>query len=84
MFAEFEARNLQALRTLQTEHKVVIQEFPADVLRGLRKFTQNVLDEEAAKDATFKRVYQAYSAFQKEHDAWSVISEESYARAVKL
>ena len=84
MFAEFEARNLQALRKMQTEHKVVIQEFPAEVLRGLRKYTQEVLDEEAAKDATFKKVYQAYSAFRKEHDAWNAISEQAYARAMKL
>ncbi len=84
MLAEFETKNQQALGTLRSDKKVTIQAFPPDVLRGLRLYTQEVLDEEAAKDATFKKVYQAYRAFQKEHDAWSIISEEAYAIATKL
>ncbi|HEX9627031.1 MAG TPA: TRAP transporter substrate-binding protein DctP [Acidiferrobacterales bacterium] len=84
MFAEFEARNHQSLRTLREQFKVQILEFPPEVLRALKRHTQEVLDEEAAKDATFKRVYEAYEKFRREHDAWAEISEESYARARKL
>jgi hypothetical protein len=28
-------------------------------------------------------VYQAYRAFQQEHDAWNTISEEAYAGAMR-
>lgn len=84
MFSEFEAKNHAALRKLRTEYKVEILEFPPDVLRALRRYTKEVLEEEAAKDATFKRVYAAYEEFRAQHDAWSEISEEAYARALKL
>ena len=84
MLSEFEARNLDTLKVLQDKHKVEVREFPADVLKQLKQFTKEVLDEEAAKDATFKKVYEAYSAFQASNAAWSEISEAAYAKALKL
>ena len=77
-------RNLEALRTLQEKYKVQIEAFPADVLQQLRQFTKQTLNEEAEKDATFKKVYDAYSAFRKTNDSWSSISEAAYAKALAL
>lgn len=82
MLSEFEAKNLQALRTLQEKYKVQVRRFPEEVLRELRKMTKDVLDEEASKDAEFKRVYDAYSAFQSTHRDWSELSEVAYAQAL--
>lgn len=84
MFAEFEAKNQQALETLRNKYKVEILEFPPEVLKALRKHANAALEEEAAKDATFKRVYEAYSAFRKNHDAWSGYSERAYADTLRL
>jgi len=46
--------------------------------------TKLVLNEEAAKDATFKKIYRAYEKFRKNNEAWNEISEATYAKARKL
>lgn len=84
MLSEFEAKNLQALRILRNKYQVKLHEFPADVIRHLHKLTKKVLDEEAAKDKTFMKVYTAYEAFSADNDAWNALSEAAYARALKL
>ncbi len=84
MLAEFEAKNLQALQELKQKHKVQVLPFPDDVIKTLKRLTQETLDAEAAKDATFKQVYQAYRSFRDSNDAWSDISEAAYARSLKI
>ena len=84
MLSEFEAKNLQALRTLRDKYKVRLSEFPKDVLKQLHRFTKEVLDEQAAKDETFKKVYAAYERFRADNDAWSTLSEAAYADARKV
>ncbi len=90
MLAEFEAKNLQALQELQelqelkTKYKVQVIEFPEEVIKGLKTLTKETLEEQAAKDQSFKRVYQAYKTFSDSNAAWNNISEAAYARALKL
>ncbi len=84
MLAEFETRNLQALHELKSRYKVEVVAFPDEVIRELRRLTDIVLKEEAAKDGTFKQVYQSYKAYRESNDAWGEISESAYARALKL
>ena len=82
MLSEFEARNPEALHTLQSEYHVEVVEFPADVLQALRGFTDEALKEQADKDATFRKVYEAYNAFRTKNVAWNAISERAYARSL--
>ena len=84
MLSEFEARNLEALHELKEKHKVKVLPFPDDVIKKLKKLTQETLEAEAAKDASFKQIYQAYNTFRDSNDAWGDISEAAYARALKL
>ena len=84
MLSEFEAKNLQALRTLKDKYKVKTRAFPDEVLRRLHRYSKDVLQEQADKDKTFKRIHTAYENFRDTHDAWSAISEAAYARARKL
>jgi len=84
MLSEFEAKNLAALKKLKNEDKVEVLPFPDDVLKALHGYTNEVLEEEAAKDANFKRVYDAYEAFMKDNDAWNALSEAAYQRARNL
>ncbi|MFZ5502214.1 MAG: TRAP transporter substrate-binding protein [Pseudomonadota bacterium] len=84
MLSEFEARNLEALRELKGKHKVTALPFPDDVIKTLKKLTLKTLEAEAAKDADFKRIYQAYNTFRDNNDAWGDISESAYARTLKL
>jgi TRAP-type mannitol/chloroaromatic compound transport system substrate-binding protein len=82
MLSEFEAKNLNALQTLKEKYNVQVVAFPGDILEKLHEYTLEVLDEEANKDETFKRVYAAYKSFVKSNDAWNAISEAAYARAL--
>jgi TRAP-type mannitol/chloroaromatic compound transport system substrate-binding protein len=84
MLSEFEARNLESLRTLQNKYKVKTYAFPDPVIKKLKTYTKEVLSEEAAKDPAFRRVYTAYEKFRANNDAWSGISEAAYARARKI
>ena len=84
MLAEFEAKNLRALQELKQKYKVQVKEFPAEVISELKRLTGEVLEEEAQKDASFRQVLQAYSAFRSNNDAWNDISEAAYAKALKL
>jgi TRAP-type mannitol/chloroaromatic compound transport system substrate-binding protein len=84
MLSEFEARNLEALEELKTRWRVEVHPFPDDVIRELKRLTKETLDEEAAKDEVFKKVYTLYMAFMKVNDAWNEISESAYARALDL
>lgn len=84
MLSEFEAKNLEALHELQTKYNVKTYEYPADVIRALRKHAKTVMKETAAKDKTFNKVYTAYEKFRTNNDAWNEISEAAYAKARKL
>jgi TRAP-type mannitol/chloroaromatic compound transport system substrate-binding protein len=84
MLSEFEAKNLEALRTLQTKYKVETREFPKEVIKTLHQYTRTVMKELSAKDKQFKKVHDAYEAFRSNNDAWNSISEAAYAKARKL
>jgi TRAP-type mannitol/chloroaromatic compound transport system substrate-binding protein len=84
MLSQFEAKNLAALKKLKQEHHVEVLPFPDDVMIALHAYTKEVLEEESAKDATFKRVYEHYKAFMDDNDAWNALSEAAYQRARAL
>jgi TRAP-type mannitol/chloroaromatic compound transport system substrate-binding protein len=84
MLSEFEAQNLAALQKLKEKDKVEVLPFPDDVLKELHKMTKEVLEEQAAKDPAFKKVYDAFEAFSKDNDSWNSLSEAAYQRARNL
>ncbi len=63
MLDEYNARNNAALQTLVNEHNVQLKKLPNDVLASLKKYTQEVIDEQVASDAQFAKVWQSYNAF---------------------
>jgi TRAP-type mannitol/chloroaromatic compound transport system substrate-binding protein len=79
MFNQFETMNLNALQELK-EGKTEVLEFPADVMAELHRLSFETLEEEAAKDPDFKKVYDAYQAFRKRNDEWNAISDTAYER----
>ena len=79
MYSQFEALNLEALHKLK-EKNVEVLPFPDDALQKLKALTEETLREEAGKDADFKRVYEAYSKFKAENDAWNLISDKAYSK----
>ena len=81
MLAEYVARNNQALRTLVKEHHVDLRPLPDAVLRHLKKLSDEVVAEVAAKDALSQRVYTGFQAFREQVTAWDDISERAYLNA---
>jgi len=81
MLAQFEAKNLEALVTLKDKYNVQVLAFPDEVIAELRRLSSVVLEEEAAKDPDFKRIYQAYKTFADNNDRWNELSEAAYAKA---
>ncbi len=75
MLAEYTARNAEALKVLRDLHNVQIRRFPDDVLLRLKALTVEVLEETAARDELFSKIYDAYRSFQLQVTEWHRISE---------
>jgi TRAP-type mannitol/chloroaromatic compound transport system substrate-binding protein len=81
MISEYTAFNGPALKQLQEEHGIIVRPFPEDVIRRLRELSQQVLEELAADDEDFGRVYASYSAFQRSAAPWIDISERAFVES---
>jgi len=84
MLSEYTARNNTALHTLVTKHKVQLKPLPNDVLKTLKKLSDEVVGDVAAKDPMSKKVYQSFTKFREQVVAWHDISERAYLNARKL
>lgn len=84
MLAEYTARNNAALNTLVNEHKVQLRAFPDDVLRELRKISDEVVAELAVKDDTAKRIYASFKTYREQVNTWHEVSEKAFLRARTL
>ena len=80
MLSEFEAKNNEALRELIDVHKVQLREFPEAVLKQLKKYSLEVLDEVASKDPMSRKAYDSYLKFQKNIFEWNKLTEEPYQK----
>jgi TRAP-type mannitol/chloroaromatic compound transport system substrate-binding protein len=82
MLSEFEAKNNEYLQKLINEHNVQLKEFPKDVIKQLRVYSDEVLAEVVASDPMSKKVYESFQGFQKNVRAWGNISEIAYSNLV--
>jgi len=81
MAAEFLARNAEALETLVHEHGVELRAFPQDVMEALRRYTAEILEENAAKDPLFRRVLDSVRAFSARMTPYFDIAERAFLNA---
>jgi TRAP-type mannitol/chloroaromatic compound transport system substrate-binding protein len=75
---QFEARNSAALIDLIDKHNVKLRQFPDEMLEKLRKLSEEVIEEEAAKDKMATKVNNAFKAFKKQIGPWGMVSEKAY------
>lgn len=62
---------LQGAQIMSFESKgVTAAKLPDDVIQELKRVTAEVMEEEAAKDADFKRVWESQQAFHKQYEVW--------------
>ncbi|HCK92143.1 MAG TPA: ABC transporter substrate-binding protein, partial [Gammaproteobacteria bacterium] len=76
----YTAANAKALETIKSNPNVEIRQFPSVVLDKLYQMTQEVLSEMAASSDDVKKVYDSYTSFQKQAQAYNRVSEEAYYR----
>ncbi len=69
-YAETEAKNFGAMKTMQDKHGVTIKRWKDSQLAQFEKAWNEVVAEESAKDALFKKVADSYYAFRKDYSLW--------------
>ncbi|MEC9206205.1 MAG: TRAP transporter substrate-binding protein DctP [Pseudomonadota bacterium] len=77
MLADYTSKNNQALQFLISEG-IKINEFPKDVMKFLKKISEEVVEEIGNTDPITKEVFISYKNFQKQVAPWTKLSEKSY------
>jgi TRAP-type mannitol/chloroaromatic compound transport system substrate-binding protein len=78
MLDEYTARNNTALKELVEKHGVQLKRLPDDVLAALRTASDQVIQEVIAADADAREIYESFSAFQRDVESYTRISEEAF------
>ena len=84
MMAEFFARNANSLAVLEKDEGVEIQPFPTDVLRELRRYTEEVLAEMVVENPDVANIYESFSGYRQRAARWSAISEQAFLKTRNL
>jgi TRAP-type mannitol/chloroaromatic compound transport system substrate-binding protein len=80
MLDEYTARNNEAMQALKNKHNVDMRPLPKDVMTALKTAATEVMQEQSAADATFKKIYTSYSDFQHKVMEYHQLSEAEYYR----
>ena len=81
MYAEFMAKNGDALNVLINQHDVRLKRFPDEVIAKLRSVSEEVVADVATADSDSKKVYAHFRAFRAKVAKWTRLSEVSFAEA---
>ena len=84
MLADFTARNGAALGVLVNEHKVQVKKFPDEVLRALKKVSDDVVADVAGRDSLTRKVHDSFADFRGKVSKWTDLSETAFALARNL
>ncbi len=77
--ARYDTQNPPALRRLVAAG-TILKPFPRDVLEACYKATFDVYDETSAKNANFKKVYEAWKPFRDIEYEWFSVAEHTFDR----
>ena len=80
-----ESKNAAALERLKTEYKgkVEIVQFPAPVLRDLKKMTADVIREQSEQTPQARKVNASYARFQALLGPWDDLAEAAYHQLLR-
>lgn len=78
ILSTFDAKNTEYLQIIKSENKTQILKFPDEVLAGLKRFSNEVIQELVDTDPFSKKVYESYHRFRENMTAWSNITEKVY------
>jgi TRAP-type mannitol/chloroaromatic compound transport system substrate-binding protein len=78
--ARYDVANPQALARLVNDHGVTLRTFSDEIMEAAWRESNAYLEEQAAADATFRRVYESFKAFRDQAFPYFAGNEASYAR----
>ncbi len=78
MLARYDAKNPAALQRL-LDAGTTLRRFPDDVMRAARAATRAILEEQAAADPAYRRLYDAHEAVRRAAYRWFGTAEAAYA-----
>lgn len=81
MLSEYQARNSEALATLQADKNIEILPLPAEVLRALKQESEQIVAEIAEQTDDGQRVYAAYRAYRAKTLAWDAIGHQAFLQS---
>lgn len=74
MQAEYDAKNPPALARL-LKAGVKLRPFSKDIMEACFKATNEVMEEEASKNAKFKKIYEPWKRFRQDQNQWFSVAE---------
>jgi TRAP-type mannitol/chloroaromatic compound transport system substrate-binding protein len=74
MQAEYDAKNPAALARLM-KNGVKLHNFSKDIMDEAYKMSTIVMEEEAAKNAKFKKIYEPWKRFRHDQNQWASVAE---------
>ncbi len=80
MLSRYDAANPQALQRLVDENGVRLRVFPDEIMAAAWRESNAYLEEQAAGDATFRRVYESWRTFREQAFPYFAGNEQHYAR----
>jgi len=79
MLTEYDAKNPPALTRLLASG-VALRPFSEDVMNKAKEETRAILEEQAAADTRYRKIYEHWKKFRAESSAWLSTAELTYAQ----
>jgi TRAP-type mannitol/chloroaromatic compound transport system substrate-binding protein len=79
MLARYDAENPKALARLVNDHGVTLRRYSDDILEAAWRESNAYLEEQAAADATFRRVYESWRDFRQVAFPFFAGNEQAYS-----
>jgi len=81
MYYENFAASANAWEKMKTEFpNIKVKTFPLPVLKAMKKATDTLLNDYAAKDPQFKEILESQRTFMKKARQWTIISDYNYIK----
>ena len=77
--ARYDVENPKALARLTGEHGVTLRRFSNDIMEAAWTESNAFLEEQAAADATFRKLYESWKAFREQSFPYFAGNEQAYA-----
>ena len=79
MLSRYDANNPAAMARL-VERGVALRPFPGDIMGEARRIALELQQQTAARDETYRRIFESYTAWQALSNNWFATAEQSYTQ----